>query len=53
MTTTGVSKIFVVVVLMCLKIVFLVSVPLKIYISILGGLEAEILIRSQIWSAIL
>ena len=58
MTTTGVSIFVVVVVLMCLKILFFsISTPENVYldkiISISGGLEAEILIRTQIWSAIL
>ena len=53
-TTTGVSKIFFSVGLRCLKILFFcISTPENVYldknISILGGLEAEILIRTQIW----
>ena len=41
---------------MCLKIRYSLSVPLKMYnyldksISILGGLEAKILTRANIWS---
>ena len=44
---------------MCLKILFFsIITPENVYldkknISIWGGLEAEILIRTQIWSAIL
>ena len=57
MTTTGVGGILFVVVLMYLLLFFSISTPENVYLDkniyILGGLEAEILIRTQIWSAIL
>ena len=57
MATTGVNKMFVCCwIIVFINTLFIVSTPENVYLDknilILGGLEAEILTRIQIWSAI-